>query len=57
MADTAEVLLGVKAEGKELEQVARPLSAVAATQVCRAPLAKGCYSPTAEPAGPSSAAA
>lgn len=35
-----EVLLGVAAQGKELEQVAPPLLVVAATQVPRAPLAQ-----------------
>ena len=52
-----EVLLGVKAEGRQLEQVARPLSAVTATQVPRAPLAEAQHSPSARPAGPSSVAA
>jgi hypothetical protein len=33
-----ELLLGVAAERKELEQIARPLTAVTATQVPRAPM-------------------
>ena len=52
-----EVLLGVQAEGKELEQVARPLSAVTAPQVPRAPLAPAHYSQAGKPPGPSSVAA
>ena len=39
-----EVLLGVSAEGKSLESVARPLSAVA-------PMGKACYSPGNQPSG------
>jgi hypothetical protein len=40
-----EVLLGVSAEGRQLEQVACPLSAIAATQVPRRPLPGAHYSP------------
>jgi MFS family permease len=41
-----ELLLGVAAERRELEQVARPLSAVTDTQIPRAPLPKAHYSPS-----------
>jgi hypothetical protein len=41
-----ELLLGVAAERRGLEQVARPLSAVTDTQVPRAPLPKAHYSPS-----------
>jgi MFS family permease len=44
-----ELLLGVAAERRGLEQVARPLSAVTATQVPRAPLPKAHYSPSSYP--------
>jgi MFS family permease len=50
-------LLLVAAERKELEQIARPLTAVAATQVPRSPMPRAHYSPTSKPGGPSSAAA
>ncbi|HUE28189.1 MAG TPA: MFS transporter, partial [Solirubrobacteraceae bacterium] len=40
-----ELLLGVPAENKELEQVARPLSAVSFSQAPRAPMPRGQYSP------------
>jgi NAD binding domain of 6-phosphogluconate dehydrogenase len=52
-----ELLLGVAAERKELEQIARPLTAVTATQVPRAPMPRTHYSPSSKPGGPSSAAA
>lgn len=52
-----ELLLGVAAERKELEQIARPLTAVTATQVRRTPMPRAHYSPTSKPGGPSSAAA
>jgi MFS family permease len=39
-----ELLLGVEAEGRELEQVARPLTAVGGTRVSRAPIAKAHFS-------------
>jgi len=52
-----ELLLGVAAERKELEQIARPLTAVTATQVPRAPMPRAHYSPSSKPGGPSSAAA
>ena len=52
-----ELWLGVAAEGKGLEQVARPLTAVTAAQVPRAGLHKAQYSPSAKPAGRASAAA
>jgi MFS family permease len=52
-----ELLLGVAAERKELEQIARPLTAVTATQVPRAPMPRTHYSPSSKPRGPSSAAA
>ena len=52
-----ELLLGVAAERKQLEQIARPLTAVAATQVPRSPMPRAHYSPTSKPGGPSSAAA
>jgi len=52
-----ELLLGVAAERKELEQIARPLTAVTATQVPRALMPRYHYSPTSKPGGPSSAAA
>jgi hypothetical protein len=41
-----ELLLGVAAERKELEQVTLPLSAVTTTQVPRAPLPTTHYSPS-----------
>jgi hypothetical protein len=41
-----ELLLGVPAERRELEQVARPLTAVSAAQVPRATLPKAHYSPS-----------
>jgi MFS family permease len=44
-----ELLLGVAAERRGLEQVARPLSAVTDTQVPRAPLPKAHYSPSSYP--------
>ena len=44
-----ELLLGVAAEGKELEQVARPLTAVPASQVPRAPMPRGQYLPHTTP--------
>jgi hypothetical protein len=40
-----ELLLGVAAERKELEQIARPLTAITATQVPRAPMPRAHYSP------------
>ena len=43
-----ELLLGVAAEG-ELEQVARPLTAVPASQVPRAPMPRGQYLPHTTP--------
>jgi len=52
-----ELLLGVAAERKELEQVPRPLTAVTATQVPRAPVPRAHYSPSSKPAGHASAAA
>ena len=52
-----ELLLGVAAERKELEQIARPLTALTATQVPRALMPRYHYSPTSKPGGPSSAAA
>jgi hypothetical protein len=52
-----ELLLGVPAERRQLEQVAQPLSAVTAAQVPRATLPRANYSPSSKPAGPSSAAA
>jgi MFS family permease len=52
-----ELLLGVAAERKELEQITRPLTAVTATQVPRAPMPRAHYSPNSRPGGPSSAAA
>jgi len=52
-----KVLLGVKAEGRQLEQVALPLTAVTTTQCSRAPLPKAHYSPGSNPVGRSSAAA
>ncbi|HEX2317514.1 MAG TPA: MFS transporter [Streptosporangiaceae bacterium] len=52
-----ELLLGVPAERKELEQVARPLTAVTATQVPRATLPQAHYSPSSRPGGTGSAAA
>jgi MFS family permease len=52
-----ELLLGIRAERRGLEQVARPLTAVAASQVPRATLPQANYSPSSKPAGPSSAAA
>jgi MFS family permease len=44
-----ELLLGVPAENKELEQVARPLSAVSHSQTPRAPMPRGQYSLDARP--------
>jgi MFS family permease len=52
-----ELRLGVAAERKELEQIARPLTAVTTTQVPRAPMPRAHYSPNSRPGGPSSAAA
>ena len=52
-----ELLLGVAAERKELEQIARPLTAVTTTQVPRAPMPRAHYSPSSKLGGPSSAAA
>ena len=52
-----ELLLGVAAERKEPEQIARPLTAVTATQIPRAPMPRAHYSPSSKPGGPSSAAA
>jgi MFS family permease len=52
-----ELLLGVAGERKELEQIARPLTAVTATQVPRAPMPRAHYSPSSKPGGPSSVAA
>jgi MFS family permease len=46
-----ELLLGVAAERRQLEQVARPLSAVTAAQIPRAPLPQSHYSPSSEPGG------
>ena len=46
-----EVLLGVKPENRHLEQVARPLTAVTATQSPGAPLPKAHHSPGSKPAG------
>jgi hypothetical protein len=51
-----ELLLGVPAERKELEPVARQLSAVTATQVPRATLPQARYSPSCNPSGIGSAA-
>jgi MFS family permease len=51
-----ELLLGVAAEGKELEQIARPLSSVTAAQVPRAPLSCAQYSPGSKSASASPAA-
>jgi hypothetical protein len=50
-------LASVAAERKELEQIARPLTAVTATQVPRAPMPRTHYSPSSKPRGPSPAAA
>ena len=50
-----ELLPGVAAEGRELEQVARPLTAVSVAQVRRAPMPRASYSLSSKP-GPSSAA-
>ena len=44
-----ELLLGVAAEGKELEQVARPLTAVPVSQAPRAPMPRGQYVPHTTP--------
>jgi MFS family permease len=52
-----ELLLGVPAERRQLEQVARPLTAVTTAQVPRATLPKANYSPSSKPAGPSSSGA
>jgi MFS family permease len=41
-----EVLLGVKAEGRGLEQLARPLTQVTSRQIPRAPAPKAFYSPS-----------
>lgn len=57
IAGIVELLPGVAAEGRELEQVARPLTAVSVTQVRRAPMPRADYSLSSKPAGPSSAAA
>jgi hypothetical protein len=40
-----ELLLGVAAERKELERIARPLTAITATQLPRAPMPRAHYSP------------
>jgi MFS family permease len=52
-----ELLLGVAAERKELEQIARPLTAVTTTRVPRAPMPKAHYSPGSKQGGPASATA
>jgi MFS family permease len=52
-----ELLFGVAAERKELEQIARPLTAVTTTRVPRAPMPKAHYSPGSKQDGPASAAA
>lgn len=51
-----ELLPGAAAEGKKLEPVIHPLTAVTASQVPRA-TARSHYPPSSRPVGPSSAAA
>jgi hypothetical protein len=51
-----KVPLGVPAERRELEQVARPLTAVTASQVPGATPPKAHYSPSSKLAGPASSA-
>jgi MFS family permease len=56
LGGVVELLLGVPAERKELEEIARPLTAVATTQVPRATWPKTHYSPSCNPSGIGSAA-
>lgn len=46
------VILGVNAENQELEQIARPLTAVPPTRVPRAPMPKAGYAPGSKARGP-----
>jgi hypothetical protein len=49
LGGVVELFLGVPAEGRELEQVARPLTAVSASQTPRAPMPRGQYAPGSRP--------
>jgi MFS family permease len=53
LGGVVEVVLGVNAENEELEQIARPLSAVSSTRVPRAPMPKAGYAPGSKTRGSS----